>query len=153
MEKIRDRHAGENSGKEARDSRGKDKSKAKRGGTPRSHAIRARNQRADAALDSMASRFLLNFTGAGALNITDERRPQDPGYSVLGNEPAEFVSGNAKERKIERPKSSRQRLAFNGETGQHCDRGHIKRQHPGELGQQLLFAFFLLHRFLAIALD
>jgi hypothetical protein len=66
VEKIRHRYACENSSEKSRHTWRKDEAETQSGGTPRSHAIRARNQMAEAALKSTAAWFLFHFARTGA---------------------------------------------------------------------------------------
>ena len=57
VEQIGHRGAGQNSSEESRQTRRKKKTETQRSGTPRRHAVRARNQVADAALKPTAAGF------------------------------------------------------------------------------------------------
>ena len=59
----------------------------------------------DSALNAMAPWFFFHLTGSCAADVTYERRTEYACDSVLGDDAAKFVSGNAKQREIEETKS------------------------------------------------
>src|SRR6266536_2048309 len=89
LEEIRCRYAGQNSSRTRR----KDEPERERCCAPRCHAIRARNQLADSALNSASAWFFFHFARTSAANVTHKRRTQNAGDPVLGNNAAQLMSG------------------------------------------------------------
>jgi hypothetical protein len=55
---------------------------------------------ADAALESMTTWFLFHFARTCTANVIHERRTQNAGDSVLGNDAAQFMRCDAEQRQI-----------------------------------------------------
>jgi len=108
---------------------------------------------ADSALNSTASRFLLYFTGTRATDVLHERRAQNAGDPVLGDDAARLMRGNAEQRQIKQAESTRQSITLNCRSRQYRRGRNKERQQSGVLTQQLLIAFVFFFRFLAVFLD
>src|SRR6266487_1292413 len=93
LKEIRHRYAGQSSSEKPSHARGKDEAKRECCCAPGRHAIRAGNQLANSALDSMTARLLLHFACAGAANIIHKRRAKNAGDPVLRDDAAQFVGG------------------------------------------------------------
>ena len=84
---------------------------------------------ANTALYTMAPWFLFHFARPGAANITHKRRAQNACYPILGDDPAQFVSGYAKQCQIQQTELPSQAALFFRQTSQHYDAGYIKSEH------------------------
>ena len=74
MEKIRGGYTYQNPSEEARHTRSENETERKRRGGPGRHAIWARNQMTDAALESTAAWLLFHFARAGTADVAHKRR-------------------------------------------------------------------------------
>ena len=68
----------------------------------------------DASLKSTATRVLFHFARARTANVVHERRAQNAGNPVLGDDAAQLVRGYSKQRKIKQAKFSGQTVLLNG---------------------------------------
>ena len=114
MEKVRGGYAYQNPSEKSRHTWSEKETERKRRGGPGRHAIWARNQMTDAALESTAAWLLFHLARAGTANVTYKRRAQNAGDSVLGDDAAELVSGYAQQRHIKHTKFSGQTVLLNG---------------------------------------
>src|ERR1043166_524766 len=153
MKKIGRGHAGQNACKKSRPARRKQKSEPERSRAPWRDAKGTGDEIANPSLDAVAAWFLLHFAGAGAPDVTHERRAQNAGNSIFRHDPAQFVRSDSEQRQVEQADSARQPVLLNRDPGQCDDAGEIKREHARVLGQQLFLAPLLFRRFLAILLD
>ena len=106
VEKVRGGYAYQNPGEEPRHTRRENETERKRRRAPWRHAIRARNQMTDAALESTAARFLFHFARATTADVAHKRRAQYAGDSVLGDDATQLVRCYSKQRQIEQTKFS-----------------------------------------------
>ena len=112
MEKIRGGYAHQNPGEEPRNTRSEKQTETQSCGTPWRHAIWARNQMTDAALESTAAWILFHFARARTANVAHKRRAQNAGDSVLGDDAAQLVRGYSKQRQIKQTKFSWQTVLY-----------------------------------------
>ena len=128
VEKVRGGYAYQNVGEKPRDTRSENETERKRRGGPGRHAIWARNQMTDAALESTPAWFFFHFARAGTADVADKRRAQNAGNSVLGDDPAQLVRGYSKQRQIKQTKFSGQTVVLNGNACQNSRTGQKKAE-------------------------
>lgn len=105
------------------------------------------------ALYTAAPWFLFHFARPGAADVIHKGGAQDACYSILSDDPTQFVSGYAKQRQIQQTESSWQAALFFRQTGQHYRAGQIKPEHRCVLRKQLFVAFLFFRRFLPVLFD
>ena len=81
----------------------------------------------DAALKPTATRFLFHFAGPGTANVIHERRTQNAGNSVLGDDPAQFVRCYSKQCQVKSAEFSAETLLLSGNS---CYNGCTRQVKP-----------------------
>jgi hypothetical protein len=113
VEKVRGGYAYQNPGEKSCHTRRENETDRKRRGAPGRHAIWARNQMTDSALESTSAWLLFDFDRPGTADVAHKRSAQYAGDSVLGDDAAQFVRGYSKECQIKQTKFSGQAVVLN----------------------------------------
>jgi hypothetical protein len=107
----------------------------------------------DAALNATATRLFFNLALAGAANVLHERRAQNSGDPVLGDDAAQLVRGDAEQREIKQAEFARQSVLLRRNSGQRRCSREKERQQRGVFREQRFVAFLLFFRLGAVFLD